>query len=78
MVSGTEVSEAYLERESMLRSAGTARHGFHTYTVVSDKDFEPGGLLDAESTVGGSATANVFTVMWRFGRMNVPEARLKD
>lgn len=71
MVSGTSVSKAYLELANMLRTSGTAHHGFHTYTVVTDKDFEPGGLLDSESFASANAFSNVYIVMWYFERVNI-------
>lgn len=69
--SGTAVSEAYLDLANTLRSDGTARYGYHTYTTVSDKDFERGGLLDSESPESASAFSNVYKVMWYFERVYV-------
>lgn len=69
VVADGATAEAFHRLSVQLRHSGSRAHGFTTWHLLSDDDFDAGGLLDPAQDGKPSPFADLYSVLWYFERV---------
>ncbi len=68
VVVGGDTAEAFHRLSVLLRHRGTEQFGRTTWLILTDDDFDPGGVLDPSATGVGTPFADFYRIIWFFER----------